>query len=785
MISTRDRRVSIIFFVCICMAFLAGCLPVAPQPESNLNQATPVPTPLPQAEVIFLANIPENTPKNKAVHFEVVDEITGIPFNSQRYATKRIDDAHVMVHMPLQLGDVVKYRYSLEGSPVQYEHGADGSVIRYRTVLIPGLNTYLDQVVSWDGEMSTSQTTGKIFGTVKDARSQQPIADAMVSINGMQTISGANGVFVLENLPTGKHRIVIQEINGWHVPFQQEVVIADGAITPVEVFLTPREKVKITFHLTVPGNMKNLPVRLIGDTYALGNLLSDQAAGMSVSSARAPFLVSDENGKYHLTLDLPAGMILRYKYSLGDGFWNAEHTQKGDYRIRQILVPTKDAEIVDSVEQWSIGSKPPVTFLVHVPSNTPTTDSISIQFKPFIWMPPLPMWSLGGGNWMYMLYSPLEWFKEMEYRYCRNDQCDDSFASTPQKFALEREGEIKDDLTLWNDWSSAEAESVEKNLDIDSITVRPDSFVRGVALSSEYIPGWQPFINNGFKNLTEDHANWVFLTPTWTIDDLYHPVLEPVAGSDPLTFDQYQMADWAKVNKLHIAVYPQVVYSMKSLEKWLPEETDTGWWERWFNRYQSFLVHNAIVASRSGAEAIILSDPLRNSPDLLSRIPQDLYQTKWMEAVQLVRDNFQGKIIWAETYKSSLNFPAFVNQLDFIYVSYNGTEKLFDITDKDMVKQVKKILDNGIFKAMEDTGKPVILGLSIPSGTSEKQLMQSQAKFYAAFLGAVNSREWIAGVVSEGYHPAIESQAVSTSVRAKPAEEVVKMYFSSFQAENP
>jgi len=779
MISTHNRRASIILFVCICMAFLVGCLPFTPQPASNFIQTTLQPTPLPQAEVIFLVQIPENTPQNKTVYFEIVDEITGIPFNSQRYATNRIDDAHVMVHMPLQLGDIVKYRYSLEGLPVQYEHGAAGSVIRYRTVLIPGVNTYVDQVVSWDGKITGEQATGKIFGTIKNALNQQAVADAIISINGVQTVSGANGEFALENLPIGKHRIVIQEINGWYVPFQQEVVIANEAITPVNVLLNPREKVKVTFHLNVPGNMKNLPVRLIGEPYFLGNLLSDQAAGLSVSSARAPFLVCDETGRYHLTLDLPAGMLLRYKYSLGDGFWNAEHTQKGDYRIRQILIPSQDAEIVDSVEQWSIGSNNPVTFKVHVPLNTPATDSVSIQFKPFIWMPPLPMWSLGDGNWIYMLYSPLEWFKEMDYRYCRNDQCDDYLASNPQKIILEREDEKIDDLSQWNDLSllDAEDDSWMKN----PILSRPESFVRGVALSSEYNPSWQPFINNGFQNISEDHANWVVLTPTWTVDDLFHPVIEPIPGSNPLAFDQYQMADWAKINKLHIAVYPQLVYSMKSLEKWLPEETDTGWWERWFNRYQSYLVHSAIVASQSGAEAILLSDPLRNSPDLLSRIPQDFYQIKWLETIQVVREKFQGKIIWAETYKSPTSFPPFVDKLDFIYVSYQGTDKLFEITDIDLEKQINKILDNGILNALEDTGKPVILGLSIPSGSNENPMMPEQAKTYAAFLAAVNSREWIAGVVTEGYHPAIESRAIPTSVRAKPAEDVIKKYYLGFQ----
>src|SRR5659263_274802 len=57
------------------------------------------------------------------------------------------------------------------------------------------------------------------------------------------------------------------------------------------------------------------------------------------------------------------------------------------------------------------------------PAYTPVTDIVSIQFNPYGWTEPIPMWPLGNNQWVYQLYSPLNMLGDFEYRYCRNDQC--------------------------------------------------------------------------------------------------------------------------------------------------------------------------------------------------------------------------------------------------------------------------------------------------------------------------------------------------------------------------
>jgi hypothetical protein len=60
---------------------------------------------------------------------------------------------------------------------------------------------------------------------------------------------------------------------------------------------------------------------------------------------------------------------------------------------------------------------------VTVPANTPASDAISIQFNPFTWFEPIPMWKEADGTWTYVLNGPLDFGGALAYRFCRNLQC--------------------------------------------------------------------------------------------------------------------------------------------------------------------------------------------------------------------------------------------------------------------------------------------------------------------------------------------------------------------------
>ena len=60
----------------------------------------------------------------------------------------------------------------------------------------------------------SAQATGRIEGTVTDARTQQPLAAAAVTIQGTKlgTVTGDDGKYVLPNIEAGAHTIVVRRI---------------------------------------------------------------------------------------------------------------------------------------------------------------------------------------------------------------------------------------------------------------------------------------------------------------------------------------------------------------------------------------------------------------------------------------------------------------------------------------------------------------------------------------------------------------------------------------------
>jgi len=158
----------------------------------------------------------------------------------------------------------------------------------------------------------------------------------------------------------------------------------------------------------------------------LGNTFSDLAVGANTLAERMPVLQKLPDGSYATNLTLPAGADLRYKYTLGDGFWNAEHNARGDFVIRQLIVSDTNKLVQDHIDTWRDGQLSPLSFEYTAPASIPASETISIQFYVYDWTQSIPVWSLGGSNWTYILFSPLKLLKDatLNHRFCHNDQCE-------------------------------------------------------------------------------------------------------------------------------------------------------------------------------------------------------------------------------------------------------------------------------------------------------------------------------------------------------------------------
>lgn len=388
--------------VLLLSTFLAGC--------SGAQGAEITSFELPASvEVTFNALLPESTLPGDVVYFTLLDEVTGLEFNRQDLPLTPSGEHSASMTLSVPPGSLVKYRYTRQTTAGSVDEvSASGSAISYRAYLVdgPGHVAY-DMVAAW-ADLPLEQATGQVSGIVTEVNSGQPIPGLNVVGAGLLTQTDREGRFLLAGLPQGLHNILVYSPSGSHLPFQQGALVAAGSETPANIQLSPTLNAAITFWLTPPKeHTSSTPVFLIGNTTTL---------------ASRPLLTLQLDGRYSVTLQLPSGVDIRYKYSLGDGLWNAEHLADGDFAVRQLVIPpgTTTLEIEDQVVSWTAGSSAPIWFELTAPAD----DLLAyIQFKLGDWGTPLPMWPLGEGHWAYKLYSPTNFATPLEYRYCLDAVC--------------------------------------------------------------------------------------------------------------------------------------------------------------------------------------------------------------------------------------------------------------------------------------------------------------------------------------------------------------------------
>ena len=405
---------TIILITCLVLLFTSCSLNPFNSQEYKQNN--------PRAEVLFQVAVPNGNIGQNGLYLEILDEVTGLGFNPTRYQMQLVNETNYSLRLPLTIGFAVKYRYVKGGNPPSIEYESQKQQIRYRMLVVNSPQVVNDLIAGWQDSLY-SGNTGNLQGFIYNETNSEPVSNAMVIIAGMRTFTGADGSYKIDNIPVGEQNLIAYQIDGLSLPFQQRAIIAANAITPANFGMKPAQMVNITFIITPPlENFAGAPIRLFGDLYSLGNTFNDSQGGITSPGANGRLLNYKDDGTYTLTLLLPSGHPLEYKYSLGDGFWNAEHSSDNNWKTRKIIIPTVDTVINDVISTWKDSNETAITFKITVPSNTPQNNLVSLQLNPFVWMEPLPMRYLGNNQWMYVLYSPAEFIKNANYRIILNEQ---------------------------------------------------------------------------------------------------------------------------------------------------------------------------------------------------------------------------------------------------------------------------------------------------------------------------------------------------------------------------
>ncbi len=815
----------ILYFIVILALTSQACaisLLDLPFPTSGKPTQPPpgaAPTPMPRAEVKITVQLPEPLQPGEILALSVLDEVTGLGLNSVDYQMDMVDSITYSATFPIPDQAVIKYRYVRRGSSRVTEDTNSDASIRYRMIYVNGNTGIVDTISSWNDKPANT-ISGTISGTVLNTETGAPLPEIMVTAGGVQTVTDSAGRFALTGLRGGTHNLVAYSLDGMYQTFQQGALVEGNKGTPVEIRMKPAQVVNIIFTVSVPQNtQRGVPLRMAGNLLQFGNTFADLRGGLSTVADRMPVMTQLDNGQYSVSLFLPAGAHLAYKYTLGDGFWNSEFNTAGQYVIRNLIVPAQNTTINDTVQSWQAGPNAPITFEVDVPQDTPISDAIYIQFNSFGWTEPLPMWKVGTNRWAYKLYGPLNILGSFTYRYCRNAQCNSADdASTAGEAAHGKNitpaitaQDILDTVNKWTWFQPQSASLVQTN-----IPARGTGFVAGVEFQRYYDPAMQVFTRSALDNIHALGGNWVFLSPSWTYVSNNPLVFTQQPGNDPFVKDTTETVAYARSLNLNVALSPQPRFTNTADEFWKTAPRDSTWWDSWFNHYRAFAVNFADMATKADAQTVILGGdwiaPTLPNGKLAdgspSGVPADA-EARWLAIVAEVRQHYAGLVLFALPYTNTDIQPPInlLNSTDGVYLLWFA--RVSDASTSpnmgDMTAEVGRLLDQNIFPVYTQINKPVILGLSYPSSsysatgcipnpsggcldwtalnrpnadiTNVSLDMQQQFSIYDAVLNAINGRAWVSGIVSRGYFPPAALQDKSASVHGKPTADLLWYWF--------
>jgi hypothetical protein len=385
------------------LIFLFGCGPGNAEIQSTSYELPP------SVDIVFQALVPENTTNGEAIYLTLLDPLTGFEINPQLYEMNVDGERSFSVTLSVPIGSLLTYRYSRGNDNLIHEKAAGNFRFEYRLFLVDGPgHVVTDLIASWadSGEM---HEIGGITGSIKDAETGLPLENMHVSVSGINVLTNSDGEFSISGLLQGLHTIVAFAESGDYKAFQQGALVATGLETPANIQLEKNEILQVSFAVKLPEeNVPGVPVYLISNLAQYSAVLPNS---------------TDGEGRSVFSLELPVGTDIRYKYSLGDGFWNAEHTQSGEYLVRQINLSADKGEsiIEDQIASWEAGESEPIWFELTSPAEG--EKDAYIQFKFVDWTPALQMWPIGDNRFAYKLNSPTNFAAPLEYRYCEDFFC--------------------------------------------------------------------------------------------------------------------------------------------------------------------------------------------------------------------------------------------------------------------------------------------------------------------------------------------------------------------------
>ena len=792
MTTRKKNSIKLLVLLFVVLQCISAC-GLKIQPKSHAQPVVPGNIPrkiesVNQVQVTFTVETPPTEFENVEMALDILDDLSAYQDNILRYPMQNVGENRYEASVLLDEGFDVRYRYVMINPAEVFEKDIFGQPVDLRLAIAKKELRISDTIFNWSIEPA-SRPFGTLSGILKDEKTQAGIPDMMVSIAGMHTFTDMTGSFRFEKMPEGTHHLVAYATDGAYPSLQQSTVVVAQQVTKIHLSFSPLEKVLVKFEVKPAAETVGVPIRMYGNFVGLGAHYGKGFSSMGSIASLMPLLTQDSPERYTLELELYAGSAFRYRYSMGNGYTNAERSDNGLLVTRKFIVPKTTASKKDEISNWRANQNPPVSIIVDAPINMPANEVVSIQIYHKGWNQPIPMWHVTNNKWMFLLYDSAQ-EETTQIRFCRNDRCDLSYdpetMNMPVEVRFGGQEELHFQVNRWENWDEKGVSMVAAT----ETTNVEDSMV-GMELIKDFSVQNLAYVETNLELLKESGFNWLILRPSWEVsltDGL--PTLAPSSNFFFLNHDLAGLVKSAKDLGMKVSVYPGLVFPMKASIWWETTERDEAWWQRWYQEYAHFLDNFATFSEAYQIDHLIIGEnALRftypnglNAQDEKPGTPADANET-WQTMLANVKNIYTGAILWA-TPLDSLISDSFVDNVDGFYVLINYSEESKDL------QSLTQTIETRLLPFHDKNQKTIYVALNIPSLSAEameytdhmEPIISSpnnvddnltdldiQTNLYKAFTCKLQPLDWISGISTRGFNPSVQLTDFSSTIYGKPA----------------
>jgi len=707
------------------------------------------------------------------------------------------------VKLEAPVGSVLRYRYSREGNwDKEEEYAYQGSIgFSYRELVVVGSMKVEESIAKWEDLPLPPDSTGDLHGKVTDSAGK-PVSGLIVSAGPYRTTTGADGSYRIYGVPAGSCPVSVRAPNGEYHSQLAQITIAPNGTTARDFTVTPAKMVKITFEVVVPHDHPEGAIpRILGDTYHLG--MYPYFGGTAIDTSRVIDMKPDpeEERLWTYTTTIGEGTYVKYYYTLGDHSINRERGRNGEYLLRGLLVK-EETTTEDEVWSWRAGYQVPLKLMVQ----SPTEDTVYFTTDGWGGYEPIRMWHDGGNEWTYVYYVEPG---KVSYRYLRNgdpeigvEKLDPDTPETYRQVNVSSGGKTQNDtITRWRHQlreslpasiSLHETPAVERR-----ISGKP--FQSGIELIDYWRSSWLPLVEPTVKRISDHNASWVQLPSLSGIVSADPPIVEMGWNSfteEELVYLIRTIHD--RGLKVALRAYP---YPIELPFTGFERHNTNEWYDAFYAEVRAIYLYHAKIAAQEGVEMLILANfPWQDADNPVSAA---YLNQKWKDIIAEVRTVYAG-LITVDTYIGRPEFDWY-GGLD--YIGDIWWEKIADTPSasySSMKSRAQEILETKYQPIYQRFNKPIVftevayysadgsatqqfgvysseISDFLPETVSVTSDWQEQADAYEAVLQAIAEKPWVQGTYSFGYS-FMDHDCKGYSIRAKTAEEVLKLIYAQFNA---